>query len=94
MKAVEGRVYPLGKEKQARAMTYPDASGVPANLLPRKDATAFEHLKYLVDTEPASLADPDWIGMLAAIGIEKGKPFQPDAKTRSILDERPPRPTR
>ena len=67
-------------------MTYPDASGVPANLLPRKDASAFEHLKQLVDSEPASLADPDWIGLLAAMGIEKGTPFKPDAKTRRILD--------
>jgi hypothetical protein len=80
------RVYPLGKEREAKAMTYPDASGVPANLLPRTDAAAFEHLKYLVDTEGATLADPDWIGMLAAIGIERGKPFKPDAKTRKILD--------
>ena len=57
-------------------MIYPEASGVPANMLPRKDASAFEQLKQLVDTEPASLADPDWIGLLAAIGIEKGKPFR------------------
>ena len=87
VKTLEGvRVYPLGREKEATAMTYPDASGVPANLLPRKDASAFEQLKQLVDTEPASLADPDWIGLLAAIGIEKGKPFKPDEKTRRILD--------
>ena len=87
VKTLEGvRVYPLGREKEARAMTYPDASDVLANMLPRKDASAFEQLKQLVDTEPASLADPDWIGLLAAIGIEKGKPFQPDAKTRRILD--------
>jgi hypothetical protein len=80
------RIYPLGREKDTRAMSYPDASGVPVNLLPRKDASAFEQLKQLVDTEPASLADPDWMGMFAAIGIEKGKPFKPDARTRRILD--------
>ena len=87
VQTLEGtRIYPLGMEQKARPMTYPDASGVPANLLPRKDASAFEQLKQLVDSEPASLADPDWIGMLAAIGIEKGKPFEPDAKTRGILE--------
>ena len=65
------RVYPFGREKEARAMAYPDASRVPVDLLPRKDASAFEQLKQLVDTEPASFADPDWMGMLAAVGIEK-----------------------
>lgn len=34
----------------------------------------------------AHLAEPDWLGMLAAIGIAKGQPFNPDARTRSILD--------
>jgi hypothetical protein len=70
----------------AKPMQYPDASGVPANMLPRNDATAFEQLKLLVDSEGASLADPEWLGMLASIGIVKGKPFAPDAATRAILD--------
>jgi hypothetical protein len=55
-------------------------------MLPRNDATAFEQLKLLVDSEGASLADPEWLGMLASIGIVKGKPFAPDAATRAILD--------
>ena len=59
VKTLEGvRVYPLGKEKEARAMTYPDASGVPANLLPRKDASAFEQLKQLVDTRTGEPRGP------------------------------------
>lgn len=80
------RVYPLGKESEAKAMTYPDASGVPANMLPAKDAGAFDQLKQLVDSETPGLAGSDWMGMLSAIGIEKGKPFMPDATTRKILD--------
>lgn len=34
----------------------------------------------------AELGDPDWLGMLAAIGIVKGQAFNPDANTRAILD--------
>lgn len=87
VKTLEGaRVYPLGREDSAKAMVYPDASGVSVNMLPAKTGRAFDQLKLLVDSEPASLADPDWMGMLAAIGIERGKPFEPDAKTRRILD--------
>jgi hypothetical protein len=67
-------------------MVFPDASGVPANLLPVSDGSAFDQLKQLVDSEGANLADPDSLGMLAALGIVKGQPFRPDARTRTILD--------
>lgn len=71
---------------ETKTMKFPDASGVPANLLPISDGTAFEQLKKLVDAEGSHLADPDWMGTLAGLGIVKGQPFQPDARTRSILD--------
>jgi hypothetical protein len=32
------------------------------------------------------LADPDWLGMLAAIGIVKGRPFTSDSSIRAILE--------
>ena len=80
------RIYPLNGEAGAKPMKYPDASGVPANMLPRSDGSAFDQLKALVDSEGANLAGPDWLGMLAAIGIVKGQPFTPDAHTREILD--------
>jgi hypothetical protein len=67
-------------------MKFPDASGVPVNMLPISDGGAFDQLKLLVDREGDNLAGPDWLGMLASIGIIKGKPFTPDANTRTILD--------
>ena len=78
------RIYPLHGE--ARPMQFPDASGVPANMLPISDASAFDALKKLVDAEGPHLADPDWMGMLAGLGIVKGEPFQPDERMRGILD--------
>jgi len=78
------KIYPL--KGDAKAMKFPDASGVPANMLPSSDATAFDQLKKLVDTEGPHLADPDWMGMLAGLGIVKGAVFQPDERTRGILD--------
>jgi hypothetical protein len=68
-------------------MKFPDASGVPVNMLPISDGSAFDQLKKLVDSEGANLAGPDWLGMLAAIGVIKGQPFTPDAHTREILDQ-------
>jgi hypothetical protein len=80
------KIYPLGKQASAKPMRYPDASGVPVNMLPISDASAFDQLKQLIDTEGPGLADADWRGMLAAIGIVKGQPFDPDAHTSDILD--------
>jgi hypothetical protein len=67
-------------------MEFPDASGVPVNMLPISDGSAFDELKKLVESEGTTLADSDSLGMLASIGIAKGRPFEPDAKTRAILD--------
>jgi hypothetical protein len=80
------RIYPLGSEATTKPMQYPDASGVPVNMLPISDGSAFDRLKSLVDREGDDLADTDWRGMLASIGILKGRPFNPDAHTRAILD--------
>jgi hypothetical protein len=82
----QSKIYPLNGKATAKPMVFPDASGVPANLLPVSDGSAFEQLKRLVDSEGSHLADPDSLGMLAALGIIKDQPFAPDSRTRSILD--------
>jgi hypothetical protein len=80
------KIYPLNGKDAAKPMKFPDASGVPANMLPISDGSAFDQLKKLLDSEGDNLAGPDWLGMLAAIGIIKGQAFNPDAHTREILD--------
>jgi hypothetical protein len=81
------KIYPVDGKVKPKPMQFPDASGVPVNMLPASDAWAFDQLKTLVDSEGTNLADSDWLGMLAAIGIVKGQPFNPDAQTRTILDK-------
>src|SRR5271157_996325 len=83
----QSKIYPLNGKDTAKAMVFPDASGVPANMLPISDGSAFDQLKLLVDSEGANLAESDSLGMLASIGIIKGQPFNPDAHTRQILDQ-------
>ncbi len=41
----------------------------------------------LVQMEPATSFSAELLGQLAAIGIVKGKPFNPDPKTRKILTD-------
>jgi len=84
----ETKVYPLGKEDSAKPMEFPDASAKPANMIWPQDASAFEVLKRFIDSEPVNaVPDADWRGMLAALGIVKGKPFNPNPHTREILDK-------
>lgn len=82
------KIYPLDKQASALPMQFPDASGVAANMLPARDGSAFEQLKRLLEREdPGNLADRDWLGMLATLGIVKGVPFNPDARTKDVLDK-------
>jgi hypothetical protein len=70
------KIYPLGGEAAAKPMEYPDASGVPVNMLPSGDGSAFDQLKALLDSEGGNLADPDWRGMLALDWHRQGPAFQ------------------
>lgn len=53
--------------------------------LPVYDYSIFKHIKELIDTEPLQKRDMIMGGMLASIGIEKGKPFEPNEKVRNAL---------
>ncbi|MGH7487908.1 MAG: DUF1254 domain-containing protein, partial [bacterium] len=83
----QAKIYPLNlAEAERKPMQFPNASGVPANMLPRSDAAAFDQLKWLADHEGENLASADGLGLLANVGIVAGRPFAPDAQQRAILD--------
>ena len=82
----QAKIYPLNlPEAERKPMEFPNASGVPANMLPRSDFSAFEQLKWLLDREGESLAGPDGLGLLANVGLIKGQPFESDPEQRAIL---------
>jgi len=81
------RIYPYGKGDSAAAMNFPDGSATPAYMLFPQDGSYFEMLARFVEDETIDPADMDWRGMMAAIGIQKGKPFQPSAHQRELLDK-------
>ena len=82
----QSRIYPLDRQASAKPLSFPDASGRSLNMLPRNSIAAFEQLKQLLDVEGTNLAGPDWLGMLEGIGISTDRPFNPDDRTRAILD--------
>ena len=64
-----------------------EASGLAFNTIPANDYTFFEQLDRLVQAEPATSFDPELLGQMAAVGIVKGKPFNPDDRMKRILTE-------
>jgi len=79
------RIYPLSQETHPPATTFVDASEVVFEANIPYDARFFDALDRIVQREPWLARDRAMIDPLRTIGIEKGRPFQPDAKTRAIL---------
>ena len=55
--------------------------------LPPQGMEYWERLSAFINNNPVQERDLFYMGMLKPLGIEKGKPFQPDARQRAILEE-------
>jgi hypothetical protein len=64
-----------------------EGTGKVMNTVPPNDFSYFELINDLVQKEPVGALDPEIMGSLAAIGIIKGKPFNPDAHMKKILTD-------
>ena len=62
-------------------------SGKPFNMVNPADYRYWELLNQAVQEEPSESLDQVRLGFWASIGIEKGKPFAPDARMKAILTE-------
>ncbi len=81
------RIYPLAKADNPPATQFINFSGKRYSTIPRKDISYFEGLHQLIQVEPIDAIGPEMRGQLAAIGIIKGKPFEPDARMKKLLNE-------
>jgi hypothetical protein len=81
------RVYPLAAAANPPAMTFVNISGAAFNMIPANDATFFDAVNAVIQEEPLEATDPETRGLLASIGIQKGRHFAPDARMRGILAE-------
>lgn len=78
------KIYPLNGE--AKPMDFKHASEIAANYLFAGDASYFDMLNRFVQSDVVDEDDPYMQGMMASIGIEKGKSFSPSARQRELLD--------
>ena len=80
------KFYPLSAAANPPTTSYVDAIEILFDSTIPYDARFFAALDRFVQREPWLERDKVMIGQLNTIGIEKGKPFNPDADTRKVLD--------
>ncbi len=81
------RIYPLSEAANPPAMNFVNVSDKYFNTIHSIDYSFFEEVNEVVQEEPVAAMDPETLGLLASIGIEKGKPFKPDKRMKKILTE-------
>lgn len=81
------RAYPLALAENPPAMSFLNISGKFINTVHSNDFLFYEEVNQVVQEEPLDAVDPEVRGLLASIGIHKGKPFAPDERMKKILTD-------
>jgi hypothetical protein len=81
------KFYPLAKAGNPPATVFTDAAGLLFDSTIRYDASLFEGLNRIIQAEPWIERDRAMIDQLRSLGIEKGKPFNPDPATKASLEK-------
>jgi hypothetical protein len=79
------RVHPLSEAADPPAMRFLSGSGQSFNTIHANDERIYEELHAVIDREHVEVVDPETRGILASIGIRKGRPFAPDARLADTL---------
>jgi hypothetical protein len=81
------KIYQLADAANPPAMNFVNGSGVPANYVFPTDYSYWTLLNQVIQEEPSGGSNPTTLGLFASIGIAKGKPFNPDARMKKILED-------
>ncbi len=77
----------LGRNAEPKTPVFHEGTGLSINTIPPNNYSYYELLNRLVQSEPATVLDPELMGPIAAIGIKKGADFAPDSRMKAILEE-------
>ena len=80
------KVYRLGDAENPPLTKFVDAYPQEWHTLPVFDLTFFNDIAAVVNDEPAQEKDATMLGLLASIGVEKGKPFEPTDETAAAFE--------
>ena len=81
------KIYQLSDAANPPEMKFVNASGMPSNFVAPGDYSFWSLLNEVIQEEPSEGSDPTTLGLFASIGVEKGKPFNPDARMKKILTD-------
>lgn len=81
------RVYPWVQRDAPPETKFVDMTSVKMNTVHANDFEFYEEMNASIQKEPANAFPASLIGTLAAIGIKKGQPFEPDARMQAILQD-------
>ena len=79
------KMYYLSELPDPKPTQFVDSTKVRFSTLPFYDERWFEELYAIVSVEEVFARDKVMMGMLASLGIQKGKPYNPDAKTKQAM---------
>jgi len=81
------KIYPLAAADNPPPMEFISGSKKIFNTIHANNYEFYEELNNVIQREPLSLIDHELRGIIASIGIQKGKPFAPDARMKEILTD-------
>ncbi|ABZ76243.1 protein of unknown function DUF1214 [Shewanella halifaxensis HAW-EB4] len=81
------KIYPLAKKSTQPKMVFKSGSGLEFNTVHANDFHFFKEIQPVLEKEPVSFIDPELRGLMASIGIQKGKPFSPDEHMTTLLTD-------
>jgi hypothetical protein len=81
------KVYPLSQAANPPKMEFINCSKVPFNTVHANNFEFYTELDTVIQREPIGFLDPELRGLLASVGIVKGKKFAPDARMKKILTD-------
>jgi hypothetical protein len=81
------KLYPLAQAPNPSATTFVDVVDLVYDATITYDLRFFESLNRIVQAEPWLERDKAMIDQLRSIGVEKGKPFNPDPRTKGVLND-------
>lgn len=84
------KIYPLNKADNQPKMKFVDLYDVPLEMTPVLDGSIYKEIHEMIEEEPVEDQNLAMMGILARIGIQKGKAFAPDAKTQAMYDKAGP----
>jgi hypothetical protein len=81
------RIYPWSEREQPKPTKIVSISGREIDTTPPGGLEFWARLSGFINNNPVQERDRFFMAMLKPLGIEKGKPFEPDARQRAILEE-------